>query len=344
MCAFESILDQQRPLQALKAYLEKDAVPHALLFTGIEGVGKTTAAKTFAMACNCTESRYSHRGDGEDDSPVTNEKNPGEKPCLLCRSCRKILSGNHPDILEIKPLDGIIRIAQVRNLCHTLTMKPYEAKWRVGIISDAQAMNLEAGNALLKILEEPPERTLLILTALQRSDLLPTIASRCQHIRFNPISTDSLISILREDQGLEPDTAKVIAQLTSGSLSKAKTMARAGWIAKRNWLIGELSALTAKSGRSLLAIAENLSKDKGLWTDSLEVMESWYRDLVIYRFAPGKIINQDFTESIRNISKTTDTETVLKKIEAIETARKNIQSNFNSRLTLEVLMFCLATV
>ena len=91
----------------------------------------------------------------------------------------------------IQPEGGVIKIAQIRNLCRILSMKPFEGETRVAILIDAHLMNPSAGNALLKILEEPPEQTLLILTARQTSDLLPTIVSRCQHIRFNPVSRDS---------------------------------------------------------------------------------------------------------------------------------------------------------
>ena len=91
-------------------------------------------------------------------------------PCGCCKSCRKIQTGNHPDIIQVKPFGPLIRIGQIRDLCRILAMKPYEARYRVVIISHAQAMNPAAGNALLKVLEEPPDRTILILTAMQATD------------------------------------------------------------------------------------------------------------------------------------------------------------------------------
>ena len=168
MPGFESITDQTRPARILAAFLKKGTIPHALLFTGIEGVGKQTAARMFAMACNCLED-----GRGQ---PQVNSGKKGlpdnykiSEPCGLCRSCRKILSNSHPDVIQIKPSGYNIRISQIRDLCGILSLKPYEAKVRVVIISAAQTMNMAAGNALLKILEEPPDRTILILTATEKS-------------------------------------------------------------------------------------------------------------------------------------------------------------------------------
>jgi len=186
---FESIIGQDRPIRILTAFLHKGTIPHALLFTGIEGVGKERAAVALAMAFNCAENRSGSDAAGVDlrRSDHADANRPFTiKPCGICKSCRKIDSDNHPDIIRLKPSGPFIKIDQIRALCQTLAMKPYEAGMRVVIISEAQAMNPAAGNALLKMLEEPPARTILILVAAHPSDLLPTIVSRCQHIRFNP--------------------------------------------------------------------------------------------------------------------------------------------------------------
>jgi len=140
---FESILDQKQPIHILTTFLHKRAIPHALLFTGIEGVGKRTTAMVFAMACNCI-GNITGKKELSTDIPAQ------QSPCGLCNTCRRIESNNHPDVLLIKPIRAVIRIAQIRSLCQTLALKPYEARTRVVIISDAQTMNPEAGNALLK--------------------------------------------------------------------------------------------------------------------------------------------------------------------------------------------------
>ena len=349
MClTFDSIADQQRSVRILAAFLQKRNIPHALLFTGIEGVGKKDAALAFAMACNCTGEKPG-RSEFIDHSNSKKELSTAFNPCGYCQSCRKIESGNHPDIIRIKPSGASIKIDQIRSFCDTLALKPYEARVRVVIISDADAMNPSAGNALLKMLEEPPDNSILILTACQISDLLPTIVSRCQHIRFNPVSVKSIETRLIEHQGLAPDKASIIAAMANGSISKAFAMNNSSWINRRNWLIDAVGldqpdqsdqpgALFSMSSGMLMAFAEMLKKNKDFLFDSLEIMKSWLRDLIIYNFHPEKIINKDLIEKIEYASQKIDIKSLLFKIDAIQAAQKNIQSNANLRLTLETMM------
>ena len=318
-------------------------------------MGKQTAAMTFAMACNCTGKESEHLSEGR-KTRARNEHHTKDRPatvvpCGRCKSCMKIRSGNHPDIIHIEPSGPFIRIDQIRTLCHNLAMKPYEARLRVVIISDAQAMNLAASNALLKVLEEPPERTILILTAMQTSDLLPTIVSRCQHIRFNPISRENLTAMLVEKQGLNPDDALIIATMANNSFYKAfsmtKPVSQVNWINWRNWLITASNIdhpefLSSMPINVLLAFAATLSKSKETLFDSLEMIKSWLRDLVVYKYYPKKIINKDLTDKIHYAAKKITVKSILSKIEAIETAQKDIQANTNLRLTVEVLIMRLA--
>ena len=268
--------------------------------------------------------------------------------CGCCKSCSKIKSGNHPDIILVEPTGNFIKINQIRNLYNTLTMKPYEARLRVVIISDAQAMNPAAGNALLKMLEEPPDRTVLILTAVHTSDLLPTIVSRCQHIRFSPIPHNHIEALLVEKQDASHDDARIIATMANGSISRALSMMRhmskINWIKRRAWLINSVESLSLMSISSRLAFAENLSKNKAALADSLEVMKSWFRDLVIGKFHPSQIMNKDLREKIQLNSKKMTVSSLLSKIDDIHLAQKNIQANTNLRLTLEVLIMRLAKV
>lgn len=336
MPGFGSIIDQEQPIQILTTFIKKGTIPHALLFTGIEGVGKLAAAMTFAMACNCITQM-------QNEKKAQNESGP----CDQCRSCKKINSGNHPDIIHIKPSGHFIKIAQIRSLCQTLAMKPYEARLRVVIISDAQAMNPEAGNALLKVLEEPPDHTILILITMQRSDLLPTIVSRCRHIRFSPISQKILEALLVQEKGVDPDEAIIIAAMANGSFTKAVSMSQTNWINKRNWLIKAIGldqpeSLSSKPLALILAFSERLSKNREILLDSLEIIKSWLRDLVIYKYYPEKIINKDLADKIQYASQKVTVKSLLLQTEAIQSAQKNIQSNANLRLTLDVMATRLA--
>jgi DNA polymerase-3 subunit delta' len=339
----------------LSGFLRKGKIPHALLFTGIEGVGKRTTAMTFAMGCNCGGSSVVS---GE-LSVVSGNPQPTTHPhpCGSCRSCKKILSGNHPDVSLIEPSGPYIRIAQIRELCHTLGMKPYEAKTRVVVIANAQTMNPEAANALLKVLEEPPERTVLILTAIQTSDLLPTILSRCQHVRFDPIPKEDIESLLIKEEKLQADEASVIAALANGSYSKAFSMSRTNWIKQRNWLINELELLTGQSGRDYpaargLAFAEKLAKNKNILPELLEVMKTWLRDITVCKifldagrpYDAKKMINSDLANAIQRSCRRIPITSLLSKINAIRTAEKALRSNANVRLTLDLLMMRLGSV
>jgi DNA polymerase-3 subunit delta' len=351
---FDSIIDQEQPLRILFSLLRSQNIPHALLFTGIEGVGKKTAAKAFAMACNCIAQKPDPVNERLDVSASRISSDPrgstryryATNPCGRCKSCKKIESGNHPDIILIEPSGAFIKIDQIRELCHALSLKPYEARLRVAIICDAHTMNPSAGNALLKVLEEPPDQTMLILIAPHSSDLLPTVASRCQLVRFNPISRKKLIEMLVETQELDPDGAAIIASMANGSFSKALSMvthgSRDGWINWRYWFISEIDSLSSRSIALRLEFASRLAKNKDLLPDLLEVVNSYFRDIVVWKYCPEKIINKDLTDRIQYASQKMSVASLLSKIKDIRAARRDIRSNANTRLTLEVLMMKLS--
>ncbi len=350
MPGFKPLIDHKRSIQPkackwLTNLLKNQTIPHALLFVGIEGVGKRTFAMHFAMACNCKEH--------ESSDVLKSDKSFSKKeiqttfdPCGNCISCRKILSGNHPDIIYIKPSGLFIRIEQIRSLFHTLVMKPYEARFRMVIISDAQTMNPHASNALLKVLEEPPDGTTLILTAGQIADLPPTIVSRCQQIRFTPISAKALESLLVEEHEIDPAEAIAVSTMAHGSYIRALNMLEGNWANHKKWLIEEVAALSlrpaSRSVSFLLAFAEKLSKDKEYLADALELIKSWIRDLIVYKYYAEKIINRDLADKIRYASQKSTVASLISKIEAVENAQKDIRANTNLRLTMEALAMRLA--
>jgi DNA polymerase-3 subunit delta' len=223
-------------------------------------------------------------------------------------------------------------------------MKPYEASMRVVLILDAQTMNPSASNALLKVLEEPPAGTILILVATHTSDLLPTIVSRCRHIRFNPISRANMESILIHNHGLDSGDARIIASMAGGSLSRALHMYRANWISRRNWLINELDTLSSEPISRLLAFGEQLAKNKDVLQDSLEIMKSWLRDIAIGGLCPEKIIHQDLAENARRISQKMSMKSLLSKIETIQSTQNSIQSGTNIRLAMEAMILNLSRI
>lgn len=337
MPGFEAITDQIRPSLILNTFIRKGAIPHALLFTGMEGVGKQAAAKAFAMVCNCLRNRPAESSVNS-GRPVLSGKPESDGPCGICSSCRKILSNSHPDIIEIKPSGSYIRISQVRDLCEILAFKPYEARIRMVIISDAQTMNTAAANALLKLLEEPPERTILILTATEKSDLIPTIASRCQHIRFNPVSRKKLAEMLVESKGIDPADAGIFAAMANGSFTRALDLSDKSRLLKRDWIINEIESLSLKETGKCLAFAERLAKEKEAFLDSIETFKIWYRDIAVFKHYPGKSIFFDLSDKIKDASARHTEKDLLSKFDEIRIARKNILANANLRLTAETLV------
>ena len=346
MPGFELLINQEQPIRILTALLQNGTLPHALLFTGTEGVGKQAAAVALARACNCQrelpEFKAEHRSG---QAPVNSS---GEfnlltmDACGVCKSCRKIAAGNHPDIIRIQPIGPFIKIGQIRALLQTLAMKPYEAITRVAILSEAQAMNAAASNALLKILEEPPSRSMLVLTATQKSDLLPTIVSRCQHVGFNPIPDEKIAAWLKNKHGLEQQAAHILAVMANGSFSRAQMMVKNNWLQRRKWVIEEMAHLSLQPISHLFALAEKLSKEKEALAQSLEIIKVWFRDLIINQYDAGKIINRDVADKIETASQKNNLSDLLSKVDAVQKTQNRLAANTNLRLTLESLLIQLA--
>jgi DNA polymerase-3 subunit delta' len=324
MVTLESIIGQRRAIGLLTRMIEKDHVAHALLFTGIDGVGKQTAAKAMAMAMNCLTSK-------------------GALACRGCSSCRKTLSGNHPDLIIVNPSGVFIKIDQIRSLKKRLMFAPILGGRRIVIVNDAHTMNVEASNAMLKTLEEPPDNTHVVLTAQQTSDLLPTIVSRCQHIAFEPLSPESIAKLIRKRQDVDEATARAMAVLAKGSLGKALSADVEQWMAWKKDLIESIIDLPNAPVHTLFGFAEGLARDKDRLHDALEVITVWFRDLMVSKLHPEKILNQDRVEEIRRTAGGYTVDDLLEKIMTVSSIQRAISGNANRRLALEVMMMKLAS-
>ncbi|BBO82145.1 DNA polymerase III subunit delta' [Desulfosarcina ovata] len=340
---FDAIVGQEPPIRLLKTFIRKGTHPHALLFTGDNGVGKKMTATVFAMACNCLALKATLGR-----QPCTASIDPASiEACGACSSCRKIIAGQHPDILHIAPQSSVIRIDQIRILLQTLTLKPNEAAQRVVIISDAQAMNPEAGNALLKILEEPPDGTLLVLTAPEASDLLPTVVSRCRQIRFRPLAAEDIARMLTASEEIDPQTAQTTAALCGGSYTRALTLIDPRWQKRRAWVIETLNRLaTQPSGsvRGWLAFSEKLAAKKDLIEEWLEIITMWLRDLLVAGVDPIRVLNQDRLGTLTTAAGQVGRARLLEQIDAVDDARVALRSNTNARLTLDAMVLKMAGV
>ena len=334
---FNAIVGQQHPIRLLKTFIRNETLPHALLFSGDEGVGKKMTATATAMACNC----------------LTLKSAIPQRPhldaidaCGECIPCKKIAGEHHPDIIRIAPLSSVIRIAQIRTLLQALTLKPNEAARRVVILSEAQAMNPEAGNALLKVLEEPPDRTLLVLTARRASDLLPTVASRCRHIRFFPLRAENIERLLTTAGGIEPASVKTVTALCGGSYTRARKLVDSRWLNRRDWIIRATGSQMANDGesgiRAWLALSEILAKQKDRIEESLEILTMWLRDLLVVNYDPQRVLNQDRLETLLTVAKHVKQTELLERIDAVDSALTALRSNTNTRLTLDAMVLRMA--
>ncbi len=340
MPGFDELVDQERPVRLIKTALATGNIPHAFLFTGIRGTGKKSAALALAMACNCAKEHALFA------NPIAAQKSSEipkytTAPCGACRSCLKIAAGVHPDIHLVTPEGAYVKVEQIRSLCRRLALKPNEARIRLALIDQAHLMNPEAGNTLLKTLEEPPDSTIFVLTAPQTSDLLPTIVSRCRHIRFNPISTEKLSDFIRQKYGFHKTAADLMAAMAGGSFTQAAAMAESNWIQKRDWLIRQIEFLSQHSIRYALAFSETLSKNKKWLTDALDMMKIWYRDHLMAEISPAHVIHKDVWEKNQCAPARPSMDDVMRKIEAIEQAQQKIQLHANPRIILDALVLTL---
>jgi DNA polymerase-3 subunit delta' len=199
---FTDLIGQEHAVKLIKQSMSKNRLAHAYLFAGPDGVGKKTCAQIFARTLNCLEG--------------------GNEPCNSCISCTKEF---HPDIHLIKPKGTSLRIEQMRELQNNVVYKPYEGKWKVYILEDADKLTEAAANSLLKTLEEPPPVTVFILITSQVEKILPTIRSRCQQINFRPIGQEKISAFLKEHYPqMEEEKRDLAASLAEGSPGRACTL------------------------------------------------------------------------------------------------------------------------
>ncbi|UCG14498.1 MAG: DNA polymerase III subunit delta' [Deltaproteobacteria bacterium] len=319
---FAEILGQQSVVGLLQKALSRERLPHAFLFTGMQGVGKLLVALTLSKAVNC-------------------EQTVAGDCCDHCLSCRKATSGNHPDISLIESDGSFIKIEQIRSLKRSLRFRPLEGRCRVTVIQNAPNMKAEAANALLKVLEEPPPDNLLILTATESAALIPTIVSRCLHLRFQPLAASDLTAHLTQTHSLPPERARLIAGLAGGSLSRAEELVDEGKIARRHKVLEAVANLHQFKAADLIATAEAWRGGNTDFVQDLEWLKTWTRDLLIYNLkvvAGGDLINSDFDNKIATAAPQFCNQHLIEVFEFLCTAQEAISYNINKRLCLETLL------
>ncbi|MDH4248541.1 MAG: DNA polymerase III subunit delta', partial [Deltaproteobacteria bacterium] len=275
---FESILGQTEALSFLQSALSRERIPSAFLFHGPRHVGKRTTALALAMALNCAQ-------------------HPGG--CGECPSCRKIAEALHPDVETVVPDGQYIKIDQVREVQEHISLIPYEARKRVIIISQAERMNLQAANAFLKTLEEPPGNTLIVLCADQPGRLLETIRSRCLPVRFSLLGTAVVRELMAGMGELEGEALEFAAHFAQGRVRREMVEHAPQWLEVRNALLTLLSALHRPIFPQVSELCARWSASEE-WPFVLEWLESWFHDLALLGSgAPSSaLVNEDRLEAL----------------------------------------------
>jgi len=319
--AFRNVLGQERAKRFLKRLLHLGKVPHAILLSGMKGVGKIALAREFATSLNCLIPE-------------------GFDSCDTCASCRKMRDGHHPDLLWVRSDGAYIKLDQIRSLKQRLAFRPFEGEWRIVIIEDAQNLREEAGNALLKLLEEPPKQNLFVLTALEPQMLLPTIVSRCCHIRLQPLEETSIAHHLATTHGLPASQAQRIASLAEGSLDRATLLAEPDRMAHLNEILGNVSKLGELSMVDFFPFAAQWAKGSEDLEQDLECIKLWIRDLVLSRLLSDYSPMLQTDECTMKKAQKAPVECLLSLFVEVEKAHVHIRQNANKQLTLEGV--CLA--
>jgi DNA polymerase-3 subunit delta' len=294
---------------------------HAYLFTGPAHIGKMTLAYDFARALNCT---------GEDP------------PCGVCRVCVQIAGSRHPDfhLVQRQPDKSEILLEQLRELQNDLTFKPYEARWRVAVIEDAQEANASAANSFLKTLEEPGPQVVILLTAPNPEAVIPTIRSRCQIMPLRALPAGQVEQALGDVFHVAPEAAQLLSRLSVGRIGWAISASQDEEVLpQRTARLQEMLGLLPQSRAARVELAGRLTRTESDVGPLLELWLSWWRDLLLVKGGCAEaIVNVDLRERLSRDADSLDMSAIRRTLEAIQSARRQIGQNVNPRLALEVML------
>ena len=338
---FSELQAQDRAVGALRAALRRGRLHHAYLLGGPEGVGKGTAARLLAQAANCEGPALP--GDGLPDDA-----------CGACAPCRKIARGTHPDVFLLEeervmakagrwePKGGRtpsreIVVDQVRDLVdHRLSMRRFEGRRRVVVIDPADAMNVQAQNALLKTLEEPPEATTLVLVSSSPDALLPTIRSRCLRVTFAPLP-EPIIRARLEAAGQPPEAARLAAALSGGSLSRALGL-DAEVLAERRAALEGAASLTAGDAGRWVAFAREHGEDRETAAGMGELLLIWWRDVLVAQAGGGALALAELEPLTRRTAAGLTPSEALRRRGLVERLLASLRQNATAPLAIERML------
>ena len=308
----------------LKKHILNGTARHAYLFAGPPGIGRRTLALHFAQALNC-------------QTPVQ----PGVPCGGTCRDCKQIEAMRHADlsVVQAEIEGGTLKVDQIREARRTLTLKPYQANYRIALFLRFQEANDNAANALLKTLEEAPSYAVLILTADNPEQLLPTIISRCEVLRLRPLPIEAIQSEL-EARGLETSKAKLVAHISGGRFGYAlRLIGNDALLESREERLNDLQNLISASRVEKFAYADKLARDKDAMRQAVLIWLSYWRDVMLRSAqAETPLVNVDRNVEIENLADRLDLSSARRVVSGLEEVLEKMERNVNSRLLAEVLL------
>jgi DNA polymerase-3 subunit delta' len=343
---FSHLIGNEGVKDTLRRLLASGRMPGSLLFTGESGIGKKLFALELAKTLNCR-----NRVDGE--------------ACDQCSSCKRIANSafppfseapdnrermiwsEHGDVAMIRPYLQIIRVKPIRELEREANFRPFEGAARIFIIEDAEYLNDSSSNALLKVLEEPPPTSHLILTTTNPTALLATIRSRCQVIRFAPVAANEIAEFLIKEKNVSGADAELRARASRGSIGRACAMDVEDYREKRDAMFEVLKALTITGNRvQLMRSAENLAaaRDRADYEESLSILEALIRDawaLALGRPADTSV-NPDILKELEKVAAELRSEKAASWLSQIEDLRGTLEVNINKKIASDGLLLKMA--
>ena len=322
MATFHDIIGQEQIKEHLQNAISAKKISHAYIINGEKSSGKEFIARVFAMTLQCEKG--------------------GTEPCQECHSCKQALSDNQPDIIYVSHLKpNSIGIEDIREqLIADVEIKPYTGPYKIYIVDEAEKMTVQAQNALLKTIEEPPAYAVILLLANNNTSLLPTITSRCVTLNFKPVRDDLIKSYLMEELHVPDYQAEVSVAFAQGNVGKAKQIATAEDFA--DMMDAALKILKKGDGMEVYEMVDaikTLSEEKHTVYEYLDLFLVWFRDVLMFKATKevdGLVFRQEYN-AIKDRADKSSYEGLEKIIQAIETAKTRLQANVNFDLTMELL-------
>jgi DNA polymerase-3 subunit delta' len=334
---FRDVVGHRRLLRLLSQAIARDTLIPSLIFSGPEGIGKWLTALAVAQALNCRAASAATR-DRDDDIAYD--------ACGECSACRRIVRGAYPDVQSIEPGEtGSIRIEQVRAAIDQAMFRPFEGRRRVTLIAHADGLVPAAQNALLKTLEEPVASSVFILITSRPDALLPTVRSRCAHLRFGRLRAADVAAVLERGHGYDRQEALAAAAASDGSIQQALALEAEEYVEARGDAENFLRA-AGRDPRTRLEQARELLKSEGSapaerthLARRLEALSSVLRDVgLLTSGADSRLIaNLDRRSALDNFARTLSRERVEKSFDAVTIARDALERNVGPKVIADWL-------